>query len=109
MRRLEASIAHQADLAETMTSIAAFCQRVQRGLAQASFEQRRQLVELLIDRVVVTNEAVEIRYVIPTSPRSEHTHFCHLRTDYLRRETVALVVGGSLVLNHAHSIARPGG
>lgn len=109
MRRLEASIAHQADLAETMTSIAAFCQRVQRGLAQASFEQRRQLVELLIDRVVVTNEAVETRYVIPTSPRSEHTHFCHLRTDYLRREPVAFVVGGLPLCCHGRSIAHPSG
>jgi hypothetical protein len=41
------------------------------------------LVELLIDRVVVVNEEVEIRYVIPTSPRGEHHRFCQLRTDYL--------------------------
>ncbi|MCI0662853.1 MAG: hypothetical protein L0220_17430 [Acidobacteria bacterium] len=40
------------------------------------------LVELLIDRVIVTDDKVEIRYVIPTSPASEQTHFCHLRTDY---------------------------
>jgi len=40
------------------------------------------LVELLIDRVVVTDEAVEIRYVIPTSPRGEQSRFCHLRLDY---------------------------
>jgi len=40
------------------------------------------LVELLIDRVVVTDEEVEIRYVIPTSPRGEHRRFCHLRLDY---------------------------
>src|SRR5579859_7257456 len=59
-----------------------FCQRVQAGLAEATFEQKRQLVELLIDRVVVTGEEVEIRYVIPTSPTSEHLRFCHLRLDY---------------------------
>src|SRR5215211_2764200 len=52
------------------------------GLGQASFEQRRQLVELLIDRVVVTDDQVEIRYVIPTTPGSTKTRFCHLRTDY---------------------------
>jgi hypothetical protein len=39
-------------------------------------------VELLIDRVIVTDEEVEIRYVIPTDPSSEHVRFCHLRTDY---------------------------
>jgi hypothetical protein len=40
-------------------------------------------VELLIDRVIVTDEEVEIRYVIPASPESEHVRFCHLRSDYL--------------------------
>jgi hypothetical protein len=57
--------------------------QLSRGLEQASFEQRRELVELLIDRVVVTDDAVEIRYVIPTTDASTHTRFCQLRTDYL--------------------------
>jgi hypothetical protein len=44
------------------------------------------LVELLIDRVIVTEEEeVEIRYVIPPDPSSEHVRFCHLRTDYSAR------------------------
>jgi len=59
-----------------------FCARVQSGLAVAGFEQKRQLVELLIDRVVVTDEQVEIRYVIPTSRSSEKVRFSHLRSDY---------------------------
>jgi hypothetical protein len=37
---------------------------------------------LLIDRVVVTDDAVEIRYVVPTTETSTHTRFCQLRTDY---------------------------
>ncbi len=65
------------------TGIAEFCQRVEGGLAHATFEQKRQLVELLIDRVIVTEGDVEIRYVIPTTPESEHIRFCHLRTDYI--------------------------
>ena len=56
------------------------------GLGQASFEQRRQLVELLVDRVVVTDGQVEIRYVVPTTPTSTKTQFCHLRTDYFKIE-----------------------
>jgi site-specific DNA recombinase len=48
-----------------------------------TFAQRRQLVELLIDRVVVNDAQVEIRYVIPTGPKGETTPFCHLRLDYL--------------------------
>ena len=55
---------------------------MQQGLEQATFEQKRHLVELLIDRVVITQEEVEIRYVIPTSPQSEHSRFYQLRIDY---------------------------
>jgi hypothetical protein len=39
---------------------------------------------LLVDRVVVTDDDVEIRYVVPTTPESEKVRFCHLRTDYFR-------------------------
>ncbi|MDP9457398.1 MAG: hypothetical protein M3Q49_15785, partial [Actinomycetota bacterium] len=42
------------------------------------------LVELLVDRVIVTDGDVEIRYVVPTSPEGPHYPFCHLRKDYLR-------------------------
>src|SRR3712207_9053096 len=38
---------------------------------------------LLIDRVVVTENEVEIRYVVPLSPEGERGRFCHLRKDYL--------------------------
>jgi site-specific DNA recombinase len=67
------------NLARSTTQI---LEQLSRGLEQASFEQRRELVELLIDRVVVTDDAVEIRYVIPTTEASTHTRFCQLRTDY---------------------------
>ena len=69
-------------LASVAASLEAFRGRVQHGLATATFEQRRQLALLLIDRVVVTDAEVEIRYVLPTSPESEHVRFCHLRKDY---------------------------
>lgn len=69
-------------MAKVEITIEEFCNRVQKSLENASFEQKRQLIELLIDRVIVTDTEVEIRYVIPTSPESEHVRFCHLRTDY---------------------------
>ena len=81
-RELEAQAEHKQTLAGLTASVEDFCQRVQVGLDQATFDQRRQLVELLIDRVVVTDGDVEIRYVIPTTPTSEQVRFCHLRTDY---------------------------
>ena len=82
--QLRSDAARQQQLAGIAASLEAFRGRVQSGLAQASFEQRRQLVLLLIDRVVVTDADVEIRYVLPTSPDSEHVRFCHLRKDYFR-------------------------
>jgi len=78
-QQLVAQVDRHGQLAEMVQSIAAFCQRVQVGLAQATFAQKRTLVELLIDRVVVANGDVEIRYAIPTHPRGEMTRFCHLR------------------------------
>jgi len=82
-QQLEAQVDQHQAITQVMTSIEAFCQRVRPGLAHATFAQRRQLVELLIDRVVVTDGDVEIRYVIPTTPASEHVRFSHLRTNYL--------------------------
>lgn len=81
-RQIEASVQQQMELVSLTSSITEFCQRGSRGLEQATFEQKRQLVELLIDRVIVTMEEVEIRYVIPTSPNREQIRFCHLLTDY---------------------------
>jgi site-specific DNA recombinase len=84
----ERQLAQQAERHQELAGVASnlddFCQRIRAGLANATFEQRRQLVELLVDRVVVTDDDVEIRYVVPTRPSSEHVRFCHLRTDYFR-------------------------
>jgi site-specific DNA recombinase len=63
--QLEAKVDRQAELDGWAASAAEFCRRVQAGLASADFAQKRQLVELLIDRVLVTDSAVEIRYLIP--------------------------------------------
>jgi site-specific DNA recombinase len=91
-RQLEAAAGERTKLAGIADSIERFCKQVRAGLAYATFEHKRRLVELLIDRVIVTDEEVEIRYVVPTSPEGPHQPFCHLRTDYLdgfpRREVV---------------------
>jgi site-specific DNA recombinase len=82
-RQLRSQSHQRMELVGVAGSIEDFCERVGGGLAEATFEQKRKLVELLIDRVIVTGEEVEIRYVIPTDPSSEHVRFCHLRSDYL--------------------------
>ncbi len=91
-RQLEAAARERAELSGLADSIEKFCEQVKVGLSSVTFKQRRALVELLIDRVLVTDEEVEIRYVVSTSPEGPHQPFCYLRTDYLdgrpRREVV---------------------
>jgi site-specific DNA recombinase len=82
LRELEANLDYQKELAAVAEGIDIFCLRVQQGLAEATFEQKRHLVELLIDRVIVTQDEVEIRYVIPISPRGEASRFYQLRIPY---------------------------
>jgi site-specific DNA recombinase len=82
-RQLDAIAQQRLELGAVADGIEAFCQTVRSGLATATFAQRRLLVELLIDRVVVTDDQVEIRYVLPTSPDGPHPPFCQLRKDHL--------------------------
>ena len=81
-QQLEAQVDRQGEIARVSLSIDEFCRRVQEGLEQATWEQKRQLIEWLVVRVIVTDGEVEIRYAIPTSPNGEATRFCHLHSDY---------------------------
>lgn len=64
-------------------SIEASCIGVHAVLDRATFARRRQLVELLVDRVIGPEDDVEIRYIIPTQPQGPHLPFGHLRLDCL--------------------------
>jgi site-specific DNA recombinase len=90
-RQLDATAQQRLELAAVADGIEAFCQTVRAGLATATFTQRRQLAELLIDRVIVTNGEVEIRYVLPTAPDGPPTPFCQLRKDHLGDPRVGVV------------------
>ena len=82
-RQLDAAARQRLELGAVADGIEAFCQTVRAGLATATFEQRRLLAELLIDRVIVTGDQAEIRYVLPTTPDGPHRPFCQLRKDHL--------------------------
>jgi site-specific DNA recombinase len=82
LRQLKAQAQKQLDLENMAKNVDGFCRRIQGTLPQLDFSQRRQMVELLIDSVLVINGQVEIRYVIPTGPEGEKSPFCHLRKDY---------------------------
>src|SRR5215218_1899248 len=87
-------------IAQSMTQV---LQQLRVGLGQASLQQRRQLVELLIDRVVVTDGQVEIRYLIPTTDHSTKTRFCHLRTDYFQIEPADIGPPGQIKITAARA------
>lgn len=89
-KQLAHQVNRQGELAGLAATIESFCQRIQVGLENARFEQKRRLVELLIDRVIITNGDIEIRYVIPTNPTSEHVRFCHLHKDHFDLKTQAV-------------------
>jgi len=84
--RQEYDLVHDADrqgeTARLTAHAEAFCQRVREGLAATGFYPKRMLLELLVDRVVVTGGAVEIRYVVPTGPDGARESFWQLRTDH---------------------------
>jgi intein/homing endonuclease len=81
-KQVERQVERIVELAGLTASIEEFAARIRQRLDNAGFEQKRQLVELLIDRVVVSHEEVEIRYVVPTTKANEQVHFSHLRADY---------------------------
>jgi len=97
LRQLEAQAQKQRDTSKLAAGIEDFCRRLQPALQQLDFTQRRQLVRLLIDRVIVDNETVEIRYVIPTAPAGEHAPFCHLHKDHFQVKPQAVLVEGGEV------------
>ena len=80
--QLEAQVDRRAEIARLAEGAEAFCARVRHGLAVATWEQRRQLIEDLVARVVVRGAEVEIRYVVPTKPDPSGTRACHLHPDY---------------------------
>jgi site-specific DNA recombinase len=98
-RQLNATAGQRLELQAVADGIERFCQTIRAGLATATFEQRRQLAELLIDRVIVTDSQVEIRYVLPTSPDGPHRPFCQLRKDHLNMPQV-VVAGDHLGGGH---------
>jgi site-specific DNA recombinase len=82
LRQLEAMAAQHLELTQVAHAIEDVCRQLRVGLEQATFEQQRALVELLIDCVVVADTDVEIRYVMPLANTGPPRRLCHLRIDY---------------------------
>src|SRR5581483_2459311 len=50
---------------EVWADLTAFCQRVRSRLDEATLAEKQRILQLLIDRIIVGEDALEIRHVIP--------------------------------------------
>ena len=50
---------------EVWADLTAFCERVRSRLDEATLAERQRILQLLIERVIVGEDALEIRHVIP--------------------------------------------
>jgi site-specific DNA recombinase len=50
---------------EVLEDLQAFCPRVDARLDDATFEEKQAILQLLIERIIVGEDTLEIRYVIP--------------------------------------------
>ncbi|MGZ6347887.1 MAG: recombinase family protein [Anaerolineales bacterium] len=80
--QLQSKAVQRIELSQIADSIEMFCAKIRPVLEQADFAQKRQLIEWLVDRVIVSDNDVEIRYVVPIQPEEPHIPFCQLRSDY---------------------------
>lgn len=69
IRNIKTTEKNEMDYKKTFDNIEAFCNAVKRGIENASFEERRKIVELLIEEVKVTNGKVEIVHILPLSKK----------------------------------------
>jgi site-specific DNA recombinase len=50
---------------EVLASLTAFCERVGSRLAEATFEEKQVLLNLLVERIIVQEHTLEVHHVIP--------------------------------------------
>jgi len=89
MRVQVAQAEHAATLAETVT---AFCERLSAQLTEPSFELKRQILRLVVERITVTDDEIVIQHIIPGDPSSR----LYLRPSGSRQPTGGGRVGTSL-------------
>ena len=79
IRDIKAAEKKEIDYRKIFDNIEAFCSAVKQGIENASFEDKRKIIELLIEEVVVTNGKVEIVHIIPLEKKGNLQ--LHGRTD----------------------------
>ncbi len=65
IRNLKTAEKNEMDYKKIFDNIRTFCEAVKRGIENASFEDKRKIIELLVEEIIVTNGKVEIIHIIP--------------------------------------------
>ncbi|SNQ59293.1 hypothetical protein [Candidatus Methanoperedens nitratireducens] len=65
IRNIKAVEKNEVDCRKIFDNIDAFCNAVKQGIENAGFEDRRKIIELLVEEVIVRNGKVEIVHIIP--------------------------------------------
>jgi len=71
IKNLKAAEKSEMDHRKIFDNIATFCNAIKRGINNASFEDRRKIIELLVEEVIVTNGEVEIIHILPFDKKGE--------------------------------------
>lgn len=69
IRSIKAAEKKDIDYKKIFDNIETFCDTIRQGIKNTSFEDKRRVVELLVEEVVVTNEKVEIHHIIPLAKK----------------------------------------
>jgi site-specific DNA recombinase len=86
-------------LTELSANVEALCRTVRTGLHTLDFAGRRQIIELLVDRVLINHDDIEIRYAVPITGWQPPDKKPTLRLPYRANELVAAKLpslGGAL-------------
>ena len=65
IRNIKAAEKKEIDYKKIFDGINSFCEAVEQGIKKASFEEKRRIIELLVEEVIVTNGKVKINHIIP--------------------------------------------
>jgi site-specific DNA recombinase len=66
LRQLQTRLAETSPASPLEISLQAFTQRIEQALAAPDFETQQEVIRLLIERIVVTDEALTVEHIVPT-------------------------------------------
>jgi len=76
LRDLKKRLAHAPQTSPLQISLETFTQRIQHALAASDVETRQEVLRLLIERIVVTDEALTVEHIVPTVNNSRLHNTC---------------------------------